>query len=119
MFLASTALAQTAPPANGAAAPPGGILGLLFGPQSSPLIMIALMFIIFYFLIIRPQGQEKKKLEAAIGKLQKGDKVLTTSGIVATVVTIDKTRAVLQIADGCKVEFVRSAIAQVVPPEKG
>ena len=116
MFFVSNAYAQGA---AGAAPAAGGPLAQFFGGPGSSLVMILLMFAIFYFLLIRPQSQEKKKLESAIEKLQKGDKVLTTSGIVATVVTIDKTRAVLQIADGCKVEFVRSAIAQVIPNDKG
>jgi preprotein translocase subunit YajC len=114
MFLVTDAYAQAA----GGAAAPSGPLAQFFGGPGSTLVMFALMFAIMYFLLIRPQSQEKKKLEAAVEKLQKGDKVLTTSGIVATVVTIDKQRAVLLIADGVKVEFVRSAIAQVVAADK-
>jgi preprotein translocase subunit YajC len=115
MFFASDAWAQ------GTAAAPaaGGPLQQFFGGPASTMVMFGLMFAIMYFMLIRPQSQEKKKLEAAIEKLGKGDKVLTTSGMVATVVSIDKTRAVLLIADGVKVEFVRSAIAQVLPVEKG
>ncbi len=115
MFFVTDAWAQ------GTAAAPaaGGPLQQFFGGPASTLVMFALMFAIMYFLLIRPQSQEKKKLEAAIQKLQKGDKVLTTSGIVATVVSIDQNRAVLLISDGVKVEFVRSAIAQVLPADKG
>ncbi|HTR97323.1 MAG TPA: preprotein translocase subunit YajC [Candidatus Acidoferrales bacterium] len=113
MLLVSTALAQTA----AAAAAPSSPFAQFFGGPSSSLVMLLLMGLIFYFLILRPQSQEKKKLENAISQLQKGDKVITTSGIVATVVTIDKQRAVLRIADDVKVEFVRTAIAQVVSRE--
>jgi len=114
MSLVSNAWAQ----AGGAAAPGASSpLGQFFGGPSSSLVMLLLMGLIFYFLILRPQGQEKKKLENAINQLQKGDKVITTSGIVATVVSIDKQRAVLKIADDVKVEFVRSAIAQVLSRE--
>ncbi len=114
MFFVSDAWAQ------GTAAAPaaGGPLQQFFGGPGSTVVMFALMFAIMYFMLIRPQSQEKKKLEAAIDKLGKGDKVLTTSGIVATVVSIDKSRAVLLIAEGVKVEFLRSAIAQVIQPEK-
>jgi preprotein translocase subunit YajC len=113
MFFVSDAWAQGA----GGAAAAGGPLEQFFGGPMSTVVMFGLMFAIMYFMLIRPQSQEKKKLEKAIGELQKGDKVLTTSGIVATVVTIDKTRAVLKINDDVKVEFVRSAIAQVLKPE--
>lgn len=103
--------------ANGGGAPAGGPLEQFFGGPMSTVVMFALMFAIMYFMLIRPQSQEKKKLEKAISQLQKGDKVLTTSGIVATVVSIDKQRAVLKINEDVKVEFVRSAIAQVIKPE--
>jgi preprotein translocase subunit YajC len=110
MFFVSDAWAQA-----GAAAPTaGGPLAQFFGGPGSTIVMFALMFAIMYFMLIRPQNEEKKKLEKAISSLQKGDKVLTTSGMVATVVTIDKERAILKINDDVKVEFVRAAIAQVL-----
>jgi preprotein translocase subunit YajC len=114
MFLVSDAYAQTT---TGTAAP-GGILAQLFGGPLSPVLMMGLMFGILYLMVIRPQNNERKKLEDAIGKLKKGDKVLTTSGIVATVVTIEPERAVLLIAEGVKVEFTRAAIAQVLAEGK-
>jgi preprotein translocase subunit YajC len=83
----------------------------------SPFLPFFFILIIMYFMVLRPQSQEKKKLETAMSKLKKGDKVLTTSGIVATVVSIDDKRAVLLVADGVKVEFVRAAIAQVLSAE--
>ena len=114
MSFVSDAWAQT----SAAAPAAGGPLAQFFGGPMSTVVMFGLMFAIMYFLLIRPQSQEKKKLEAAIEKLQKGDKVLTTSGMVATVVSIDKARAVLRISEDVKVEFVRAAIAQVLPSEK-
>ena len=81
--------------------------------------MFGLMFAIMYFLLIRPQSQEKKKLETAIDKLQKGDKVLTTSGMLRDRRHAStRARAVLRISEDVKVEFVRSAIAQVLPGDK-
>lgn len=110
MSFVSEAWAQ----AGGAAPAAGGPLAQFFGGPGSTIVMFALMFAIMYFMLIRPQNEEKKKLEKAIGALQKGDKVLTTSGMLATVVSIEKDRAILKISDDVKVEFVRSAIAQVV-----
>lgn len=112
MFLVSDAWAQ----ASGGGAAAGGPLEQFFSGPMSTVVMFGLMFAIMYFMLIRPQSQEKKKLEQALSKLQKGDKVLTTSGIVATVVSIDQNRAILKINDEVKVEFVRSAIAQVLKP---
>lgn len=112
MFFVSDAWAQ----ASGGAAAGGPMESFFSGPMST-IVMFGLMFAIMYFMLIRPQSQEKKKLEKAISELQKGDKVLTTSGIIATVVSIDKQKAVLKINDEVKVEFVRSAIAQVLKPE--
>ena len=114
MSFITDAFAQGAP----AAAAPSGPLAQFFGGPGSTMVMFGLMFAIMYFLLIRPQSQEKKKLETAIEKLQKGDKVITTSGIIATVVSIDKSRALLRISEDVKVEFLRSAIAQVVPADK-
>ena len=114
MFFVTDAYAQAA---NGAAAPSGPLAQFFGGPMST-VVMFGLMFAIMYFMLIRPQNEEKKKLEKAIESLQKNDKVLTTSGIVATVVSIDKQRAVLKINDDVKVEFVRSAIAQVLKAEE-
>jgi len=113
MFFASDAWAQAASGGAGS----GGPLEQFFGGPMSTVVMFGLMFAIMYFMLIRPQSQEKKKLEKSSSELQKGDKVLTTSGIVATVVSIDKQRAVLKINDDVKVEFVRSAIAQVIKAE--
>jgi len=92
-------------------------LAQLFGGGLSFPLMMVLMFAILYFLVLRPQGQERKKLEEAVSKLKKGDRVLTTSGIFATVERVEGQRAVLRIADDVKVEFARSAIAQIVNPD--
>ena len=92
-------------------------MGQFFGGGMSFPVMMALMFGILYFMVIRPQSQERKKLEKKISELKKGDKVLTTSGMFATVVSVESDRAVLKISDETKVEFAKSAIAQVLTPE--
>ncbi|MEY4071029.1 MAG: hypothetical protein RL721_1643 [Candidatus Eisenbacteria bacterium] len=81
-------------------------------------VMMALMFGILYFMVIRPQNAERKKLQQRIDALQKGDAVLTTSGIFASVVSVASDRVVLRISEKTEVEFAKSAIAQVVTPEK-
>lgn len=95
------------------------------GGQSNPglgmlltMLQFVPIFLILYFLLIRPQQQQKKKLEAMIKALKKGDRVLTTGGIYGTVLGVDDAKAVLRIAEGqkedIKVEFAKSAIVQVL-----
>ncbi len=101
--------------AQAAGAPAGNSpLAQFFGGGMSFPIMMALMFGIMYFMLIRPQNVERKKLQQAIEKLQKGDKVLTTSGMFATVVSVETDRLVLKISDDTKVEFAKSSVAQVI-----
>lgn len=92
-------------------------LAQFFGGGLSFPVMMAIMFAILYFMVIRPQSRDRKKLEQRVNSLKKGDKVLTTSGIFATVVSMESDRAVLRISDETKVEFAKSAIAQVLTSE--
>ena len=82
------------------------------------LLQFVPIFLILYFLLIRPQQQQKKKLEQMLKQLKKGDRVLTTGGIYGTVLGVDEAKAVLRIAEGqkedVKVEFAKSAIVQVL-----
>lgn len=112
MFV-SNAYAQAA----GAAPVDSSPMAQFFGGGMSFPIMMALMFGILYFMVIRPQNTERKKLQKAIEALKKGDKVLTSSGMFATVVSIEADRAILRIGDETKVEFAKSAIARVVSAE--
>mgnify|MGYP003579980011 CR=1 FL=1 len=98
---------------GGAAAPASP--GIAMVVQFLPIIAI---MVIMYFLIIRPQQQKQRQADAMLKALKKGDKVLTSGGILGTVVGIDDARAVLKIADDTKVEFMKSAIVQVLPESK-
>jgi preprotein translocase subunit YajC len=71
------------------------------------------IFLILYFLLIRPQQQRQKKTQKMLSELKKGDKVVTNGGIYGTIVGLDETKAVLKIADNVKVEFQKSAITQI------
>ena len=77
---------------------------------------IILIFLIFYFLVLRPQTKRTKELQKAIAALKQGDRVLTTGGLYGTVVSDkeDGSIWVLKIADNVKVEVAKSAIAGVV-----
>ena len=72
------------------------------------------IFLIFYLLILRPQQQQKKKQQQMIMALKKGDRVLTSGGILGTVIGVDDAKVVVKIADEVKVEFTKSAVVQVL-----
>jgi len=95
------------------------------GGPSNPTIAVLLqflqfvpIFLIIYFLLIRPQQQRQKNLEKMLVALKKGDRVLTSGGIFGTVIGIDGNKAVIKIAEETKVEFSKSAITQVIPAEQ-
>ena len=74
--------------------------------QFIPLILI---FVIFYFFLIRPQQKKVKEHKAMVEALKRGDKVITSGGIVGTVErVIDNEKVEVMIADNVKVEIVRS-----------
>jgi preprotein translocase subunit YajC len=99
--MTGAAFAQSA---TGAA---GGSLGNSFGI----IVPFALMFVVFYFLLIRPQQKKEKERKSMIESLQKGDRVITSGGMYAVIDSIkDKDVVVLKISGNTKVEFSRNAI---------
>ena len=78
--------------------------------QFIPLILI---FIIFYFFLIRPQQKKVKEHKLIVENLKRGDKVITSGGIIATVERVmENDRAEIEIADNVKVEIVKSTGVQ-------
>ena len=73
-----------------------------------PLILI---FGIFYFLLIAPMRKRQKALQAMIGALKKGDKVVTTGGLHGEVYALEEETLILKIAENVRVKVARSAIA--------
>src|SRR5688572_19379238 len=78
------------------------------------LLQFVPIFLILYLLLIRPQQQRQKKTNEMLKGLKKGDRVLTTGGIIGTVVGVDDSKVMLKIADDVKVEFAKSAVSQVI-----
>jgi preprotein translocase subunit YajC len=72
---------------------------------------------IFYFLIIRPQRQQQKKVKEMLDNLKKNDEVITTSGIHGTVAIMKEKTVVLRVDEGCRIEFDRESIASVTNSE--
>lgn len=73
-----------------------------------------LIFVIFYFFIIRPQNKKQKETERMISALKKGDKIVTIGGIHGTVTATKEQTVIVKVDDNSKIEFSRSAIANVV-----
>ncbi len=101
MFV-STAFAQSAAPAGGAA---GGIEAFL------PLILI---FVVFYFMLIRPQQKRAKQHKEMLGNLRRGDRVVTSGGILGTVTKlVNDAEVAVEIAEGVRVRVLRATIAEI------
>ena len=95
----------------------GGSSGFLF------LLPYLAIFVVFYFLLIRPQQKERKRVEEEARlfreSLKNGDKVITSGGIYGVVTSVRDDTIQLRIADATKVEILRSAIASRQPEPGG
>ncbi len=74
------------------------------------LIPMVLIFAIFFFLLIRPQQRERKRREAMLSNLKKGERVVTSGGLIGTIVGLSEQTVTLKIADTVRVECLRSAV---------
>ncbi len=87
------------------------------GALSQILFIFAPLFAIWYFLVIRPQSQQRRKLQDMLANLKTGDRVATSGGIYGTIVGFREGTVQLQIASQVKVEMARSAITSIVTEE--
>jgi preprotein translocase subunit YajC len=79
------------------------------------MLSLVLVFVVLYFLMIRPQAKRQKEREAMLKKVGKGDRVLTTGGFYGTVVSVKSDDVmVLKMADNVRVDMARSAVTAVV-----
>ena len=103
-FFISTAHAQEA--AAGAAGQPGALESFL------PLIVL---FVVFYFLLIRPQSKRAKEHKSMVEALSKGDEVVTNGGILGKVTKVGDDFLTVEIAEGTEVLIQRQMVASVMP----
>ena len=95
----------------------------LFLQQQTPnslvgFVPILLIFAIFYFLLFLPMQRQKKNQQKMLKELKNGDSVLTSGGIVGTIVAIDDERLVLRVKpDNIKLQVARSAVSNLIPAE--
>ncbi|MGA0344624.1 MAG: preprotein translocase subunit YajC [Arenicellales bacterium] len=99
-FLISDAWAQ----AGGEAG--GSLFSLL------PLVVI---FVLFYFLLIRPQQKRAKQHKEMVAALKKGEEIVTNGGLLGKVTDVDDNFVTVEIASGLNVRIQRQAVAQVMP----
>jgi preprotein translocase subunit YajC len=105
MGLGLFTLAEVAP-----AAPAGG--------GGNMLVMMALMFGVMYFLVIRPQKRRERERKAMIANVKSGDRVMLASGILGEVTNVKENSLLVKIAENTKVEVVRGSISQVLAEDE-
>ena len=93
----------------------GGAGGAGAIAQFIPLILI---FVIMYFLILRPQQKRMKEQRNMIAELKRGDQVVTQGGIIGKITDVKDDEVTVEIAQGVKIRVVRATIAQVVSQPK-
>ena len=89
----------------GQASPQGSLMGMFL-----PLIVI---FVIFYFLLIRPQAKQQKKHKSMLEGIKRGDEVILSSGIHGRVQNITDQSVALDIAENCRIRVEKSSIASI------
>ena len=92
--------------------------GLTGGAQTDgtfSLVMIAAIFVLFYFMLIRPQNKRAKEHRELVGKLKKGDEIITSGGILAKVSSLDEQYIKVSVAEGVEINLQRSAVSAVLP----
>ncbi len=90
----------------------------LISPGVSLLVQIAVIMVIFYLLLIRPQARKQREHQKMVDNLTKGDRILTSGGLYANVLNVKDNLIVATIADGVKVELAKSAVATRVDTSK-
>jgi preprotein translocase subunit YajC len=118
------ALALQAAPAAPSGAPPGGPaapagpLGACGGGQSNMLIPMVMIFVVFYFMLIRPQQKKQKEVADWLKSLKKGDEVVTTGGLIGKISGLTDNTVTLELQEKVRVKVLRSHIAGK-PPAPG
>jgi len=102
--LISNAWAQAAPAAAGD--PTSGLMGML------PII---LMFVVLWFLMIRPQMKRSKEHKAMVEAMQKGDEVLTNGGIAGRITKVGETYIAVEIAENVEISLQKAAVTAILP----
>lgn len=85
------------------------------GDGSFSLIMIVAIFVLFYFMLIRPQNKRAKEHRELVSNLKKGDEIVTAGGILAKVISIDDQYLRVSLNEGVEILLQRSSVSSVLP----
>ncbi|MBL0173977.1 MAG: preprotein translocase subunit YajC [Ignavibacteria bacterium] len=80
----------------------------------STLIMFGMIFVIFYFMILRPQQKRAKERTKMLESIKKGDKIITSGGMHGKVINVDEKTILIEASDNVKLKFDRSAINVII-----
>ena len=90
------------------------------GSTLTSLIFPVAIFLVFYLFIIRPQSKKQKEIRQKVDGMKKGDKVVTSSGIIGVLNAIEDDSVLIEVGSNVKIRFLKTAISDVNPnkPEK-
>jgi preprotein translocase subunit YajC len=81
------------------------------------LVPLVFFFVVIYFLLIRPARRRQKQVQLMIEALKPGDRVVTSGGVIGTILAVDRNIVQLRIADKVKVDITRSSVVSLHEPE--
>lgn len=79
------------------------------------LVMIVAIFVLFYFMLIRPQNKRAKQHRELLSQLKKGDEIVTSGGILAKVISLDEQFIKISASEGVEIHLQRSAVSSILP----
>ncbi len=85
------------------------------GPGMGDMVFLILLFVVFYFLLIRPQMKRAKEHKKMVGALAKGDEVVTNGGLLGKITKLGDDFITVEIAEGLEVNVQKQAVASLLP----
>lgn len=85
------------------------------GDSGFSLILIVVIFVMFYLMLIRPQNKRAKEHRELLGRLQQGDEIITSSGILGKVVHLDEQYIKVSISEGVEILLQKASVSAVLP----
>lgn len=82
--------------------------------QAMPLVLSIAIFVAFYLMLIRPQQVEQKRYREMLGRLKKGDRVLTRGGLYGVIIEVKDNQILLELAQNVRVRAARTAVQNIV-----
>lgn len=109
VFMSSAMAAGTGAAAGGTPANPAGAGGLV------NIGLLVLIFVAFYFLLLRPQSKRQKEHRKMVEALSRGDEVITSGGVLGRITQVDEQFIKVEVADGVEIRIQRSSVSTLLP----